>query len=210
MEKGQLILSQGRGERELKINIRLHTQLKRPLPNQIETCSIFLKNEVKQFPKTGKEVGIDMGLDVFCVLNDGEKVPIPKFYRTVEKELGELQRISGRKKHKRNETDKTKPSKRYLKQKTKVIGKQVVEINPKNTSKTCFNCKTIKGDLELKDRIFICACGYEENRDVNAAKNLLYKAQTTEQELSSLGKNMVYDLFAETPTEKHSSSNSLS
>ncbi|CAG8476359.1 10311_t:CDS:2 [Racocetra fulgida] len=224
IEKGQLILSQGRGERELRINIRLHTQKKRPLPKEVETCSLFLKNEVKQFPKTGKEVGIDMGLDVFCVLNNGEKVPIPQFYRTVEPQLNKLNKIGSRKQHKRNKEDKTKPSKRYLKHKARIskfhekiankrndfvyklaviVGKQVVEINPKNTSKTCFNCKTIKGDLELKDRIFVCVCGYEADRDINASRNILYKAQTMEQELSSLDENMISDnLFVKTSARK--------
>ena len=61
----------------------------------------------------------------------------------------------------------------------------VVEVNPKNTSKKCFGCGKVKKDLELKDRIFVCTCGYEENRDINASKNILYQAQITEQELSS-------------------------
>ncbi|CAG8840975.1 13337_t:CDS:2, partial [Racocetra persica] len=70
------------------------------------------------------------------------------------------------------------------------FGKRVVEVNPKNTSKRCFGCGEIKQGLELKNRIFVCACGYEADRDINAAKNILCKAQTTEQELSSLDENM--------------------
>jgi transposase len=31
----------------------------------------------------------------------------------------------------------------------------------------------IKKDLELKDRLFACACSYEADRDINAAKNIL-------------------------------------
>ncbi|CAI2169073.1 11831_t:CDS:2, partial [Funneliformis geosporum] len=191
LEKGQLILSQGQGYPKLRVNIRLHTQKKRPLPNEIETCSIFRKNvEVQQLSKTGKKVGTDMGLNDFCILDDGTKISIPQFYRKVETQLNELNRIGDRKKHKRDKEDKTRPSKRYLKHKSKVVGKQVVEVNPRNTSKTCFNCKVIKKDLKLKDRIFVCDCGYEADRDINASKNILYKAQTTEQELSPLGKNM--------------------
>ena len=69
----------------------------------------------------------------------------------------------------------------------------MVEVNPKNTSKRCFSCGKVKKDLELKDRIFVCACGYKADRDINAAKNILWKTQATEQELSSLDENMTLD-----------------
>ena len=40
------------------------------------------------------------------------------------------------------------------------------------SSKTCHYCKKIRKDLKLSDRIFKCACGYIEDRDLNAALNL--------------------------------------
>ena len=41
------------------------------------------------------------------------------------------------------------------------------------SSKTCNACGSIKEDLRLSDRLFICPdCGYEADRDVNAAKNI--------------------------------------
>ena len=40
------------------------------------------------------------------------------------------------------------------------------------SSKTCHCCKNIKKDLKLSDRLFICDCGYIEDRDFNAALNL--------------------------------------
>ena len=41
------------------------------------------------------------------------------------------------------------------------------------SSKTCSNCGCIKSDLKLKDRIYKCNdCGFEVDRDVNAARNL--------------------------------------
>jgi len=41
------------------------------------------------------------------------------------------------------------------------------------SSKTCSFCGTIKKDLKLKDRTYICSeCGTEINRDLNAAINL--------------------------------------
>ena len=40
------------------------------------------------------------------------------------------------------------------------------------SSKTCHYCKNMRKDLKLSDRIFKCACGYIEDRDLNAALNL--------------------------------------
>ena len=42
------------------------------------------------------------------------------------------------------------------------------------SSKTCSSCGSVKAKLTLKDRVFACeACGHTEDRDVNAARNLL-------------------------------------
>lgn len=42
------------------------------------------------------------------------------------------------------------------------------------SSKTCHNCGCIKTDLKLSDRTYICdECGYTEDRDFNAALNLM-------------------------------------
>jgi putative transposase len=40
------------------------------------------------------------------------------------------------------------------------------------SSKTCHQCGCIKPDLKLPDRIYHCGCGYEADRDYNAALNL--------------------------------------
>jgi len=40
------------------------------------------------------------------------------------------------------------------------------------SSKTCNSCGNIKKDLKLHHRIYKCECGYIEDRDINAAKNL--------------------------------------
>ena len=42
------------------------------------------------------------------------------------------------------------------------------------SSKTCSKCGSIKTDLKLSDRIFVCPdCGFEIDRDYNAAINLM-------------------------------------
>ena len=40
------------------------------------------------------------------------------------------------------------------------------------SSKLCHQCGTIKKDLKLSDREYICACGYHADRDFNASLNL--------------------------------------
>jgi putative transposase len=40
------------------------------------------------------------------------------------------------------------------------------------SSKLCHNCGNIKKDLKLSDRVYICECGYKEDRDYNASLNL--------------------------------------
>ncbi|MED4531950.1 transposase [Metabacillus fastidiosus] len=40
------------------------------------------------------------------------------------------------------------------------------------SSKTCSNCRTIKKDLKLSDRAYLCSCGLKIDRDLNASINL--------------------------------------
>ncbi|EGJ32371.1 MULTISPECIES: RNA-guided endonuclease TnpB family protein [Moorena] len=52
-------------------------------------------------------------------------------------------------------------------------GLRTKAVNPRNTSQNCSNCGK-KVPKELKDRIHSCPhCGYTEDRDVNAARNIL-------------------------------------
>ena len=55
----------------------------------------------------------------------------------------------------------------YLQYKTR----NLVEVDPKNTSKTCNVCGKIQ-KMPLYKRVYECKCGYKEDRDVNAAKNI--------------------------------------
>ena len=40
------------------------------------------------------------------------------------------------------------------------------------SSKRCSKCGRIKKELKLKDRVYRCECGFEIDRDLNAAINL--------------------------------------
>ena len=65
-------------------------------------------------------------------------------------------------------------------------GKLTIPVSPHNTSQNCSNCgkKVVKS---LSTRTHICPhCGYIEDRDINAAKNILKKALSTVGQTGSL------------------------
>ena len=61
----------------------------------------------------------------------------------------------------------------FLKYKLEEQGKQFVKIDKWfSSSKMCHCCGIIKEDLQLSDRWYVCDCGYENDRDYNAAMNI--------------------------------------
>jgi len=55
----------------------------------------------------------------------------------------------------------------------------LVEVNPRHTSQRCSCCGHTSKENRLSQAEFECiACGYEENDDVNAAKNIKTVGQT--------------------------------
>ena len=63
--------------------------------------------------------------------------------------------------------------------KVEETGKRVVEVDPKNTSQTCSKCGELRKEkLKLSQRKFTCLqCDYQANRDINAARNILVRAE---------------------------------
>ncbi|MCS1351164.1 transposase [Mechercharimyces sp. CAU 1602] len=59
--------------------------------------------------------------------------------------------------------------------KAEYAGKEVIQVDPYNTTQSCSACGQIVKKA-LKDRMHVCSCGYSEDRDINAAKNILLKA----------------------------------
>lgn len=67
-------------------------------PNGHYYCSLCCTDvEFEQYPKTNKNVGIDLGLVDFAILSDGIKIDNPQFYEQSEKKLARLQRELSRK-----------------------------------------------------------------------------------------------------------------
>ncbi|UQN30483.1 RNA-guided endonuclease InsQ/TnpB family protein [Brachybacterium kimchii] len=62
---------------------------------------------------------------------------------------------------------------RQLDYKTSWYGSQLHVIDRYlPSSKTCHACGTVKATLSLRERVFVCECGWREDRDVNAAMNI--------------------------------------
>ncbi|MDO9518079.1 MAG: RNA-guided endonuclease TnpB family protein [Methanosarcinaceae archaeon] len=67
-----------------------------------------------------------------------------------------------------------------MKYKAEWAGKEVVFVNPRNTSKTCSNCGYIQ-NMPLEKRIYDCPkCNLVLDRDYNAAINILNRVGTTQ------------------------------
>ena len=63
-----------------------------------------------------------------------------------------------------------------LSYKAESAGREVIEVNPHNTSQTCNECGNIV-PKKLNERWHCCpVCGCSIHRDVNAARNILKKA----------------------------------
>lgn len=226
------------------VNIKLH----REIEGIVKTCSIIVKNgkyyacfacevEPKPLTKTGKKVGIDMGLTSFLTTSSGELKEAPKTYRKAEKDLVKAQRKVSRR-IKRSERRKKavvllakqhekvsnqrkdlahKLSRELVKNydliaheklqiknmvknrhlaksindaswnlfltmltyKVEETGKKIVGVDPRNTSQICSHCdKKREQKLKLSQKTFRCShCDYKDNRDINAARNILKRAE---------------------------------
>ena len=65
----------------------------------------------------------------------------------------------------------------FLNYKARLSGGQVVEVDPKNTSRRCSSCGHVAQENRESQAVFLCkACGYSDNADHNAAINILDRA----------------------------------
>lgn len=83
--------------------------------------AVVAETDTQAYPKTAKNVGIDVGLKEFATLSDGTTYANPQFFRTLEAKLSKEQRILARRKEgaiKRN--CPLDEAKNYQKQRLKV------------------------------------------------------------------------------------------
>lgn len=75
----------------------------RPVDGKIKTCTIRRKNdkwyacfacevETKELSRNENSIGIDLGIENFATLSNGEKVENPRFFKKAEKQLAKVQR----------------------------------------------------------------------------------------------------------------------
>ncbi len=59
--------------------------------------------------------------------------------------------------------------------KKKLMNSERVIVLPKSmpTTKYCPKCGNLKKDIKLSDRVYECPCGYKEDRDIHAARNMI-------------------------------------
>ncbi len=61
------------------------------------------------------------------------------------------------------------------------------------TTKYCPQCGKLKKDITLSDRVYECSCGYREDRDIHAARNMILLAKSNTcgtQEINAFGENV--------------------
>jgi putative transposase len=85
-------------------------RLSRPIEGRIKTCTIkreaagwFVifaveENQCRYFPKTGVNVGVDVGIENFATLSTGEAISNPAYFRKAERALKTAQRKVSRRK----------------------------------------------------------------------------------------------------------------
>ena len=78
--------------------------------------------------------------------------------------------------------------------KSKLMGNERVKVLSSSmpTTKYCPCCGKLKKDIKLSDRIYKCECGYQEDRDIHAARNMLLLSKNTcgTQEINAFGEDV--------------------
>ncbi|MCZ8102169.1 MAG: transposase [Burkholderiales bacterium] len=117
-------------------------------------CQFVLDIErVEPFNSTGKEVGIDLGLNHFLTDSNGDKIDNPRFLRQAERRLKKAQRQLSKKK---------KGSQKRLKQKSKVARLHLKVSRQRKD----FAVKTAKALIQSNDLVV-----YEDLKVSNMVKN---------------------------------------
>jgi putative transposase len=98
--------------------------------------SILVETDHKKLPKTGKSVGIDLGIKDFVITSDGYKYKNNRYTKTYAKKLKE---------HQQHLSRKTKGSNRYNQQKLKVA-----KIHKKITNSRLDNLHKVSTELMKK------------------------------------------------------------
>ena len=195
--------------------------IKKPDGYYLKVTTYINKENFKEKPSNGKEIGLDFGIKTNITTSEGEKLDISieeserlkklqkQLFRkikgsnnrnkTIKKIQREYQKISQRKQDKANKIiSKLKQYETIVIQDEQIsnwhkglFGKQVqnsclglVKSKLKQlpqtiildkwipTTKWCPKCGH-RHNMTLDKRTYICECGYQEDRDIHSAKNML-------------------------------------
>jgi putative transposase len=72
-------------------------------------------------------------------------------------------------------------------QKAEWAARAIVVVDPRHTSQTCFVCKHVAPQSRDGTRFVCVRCGHVDHADVNAARNILFKAELRPQSVLSSG-----------------------
>ena len=65
----------------------------------------------------------------------------------------------------------------FLHYKARLSGGQVIEVDPRNTSRRCSSCGYVAQENRESQAVFLCKkCGHSDNADHNAAVNIVDRA----------------------------------
>ena len=73
-------------------------------------ASVLCEYNEADFPKTGRSVGVDVGLKDLAILSDGTKIPLPRWDKSEDDHLHYWQKIAARRLRKAKEAMKADPS----------------------------------------------------------------------------------------------------
>lgn len=132
-------------------------------------ASICIETEVQPLPKTGKQVGFDLGLIELLIGSDGTRYERPKFTYAFKDKLA----------YSISDVRWTQLV-NFIQYKCRWYGKEFRQVDRfYASSKICSCCGTCHKDIvnSLKVREWTCPdCGTHHDRDVNAAINILNQA----------------------------------
>ena len=196
--------------------------IKKPDGYYLKVTAYINKENFKEKPSNGKEIGLDFGIKTNITTSEGDKICVSieesdrlkklqremfrrtkgsnNRYKTIKKIQRAYQKLSNKKQDKANKiVSKLKKYETIVIQDEQIsnwhkglFGKQVqhscmglVKSKLKQlpqtiildkwipTTKLCPKCQTINKHITLEDRIFNCGCGYEFDRDIHSAKNMI-------------------------------------
>ena len=167
-EKGKLKLPKLK-DVKAKLHREFEGQIKSATVSHVPSgkyyVSVLVDTEHEELPHTKQNIGLDLGVKDLCITSGGEKYENPKTIKRYGKKLAKLiLDVSW--------YELT----RQLGYKAAWNGRQCIKIDTfYASSQICSNCGYQNTDTkDLSVREWVCPiCGAENDRDINAAKNIL-------------------------------------